>query len=48
VEITLDEHRRVLAAIEAGDRTAARDAMATHVQGAASRLNVEVKLGTKV
>lgn len=48
VEITLGEHCRVLEAIEAGDRTGAREAMAAHVQGAASRLNVQVKLGTRV
>jgi GntR family transcriptional repressor for pyruvate dehydrogenase complex len=35
---TCDEHRRVLAAIEAGDPVAAREAAAAHMHRARSRL----------
>lgn len=43
VQVTRDEHRRILQAIEAGDRTSARTAMAAHLRGAAERLKVPVK-----
>lgn len=44
VGITIAEHLKVLNAVEASDKSAARDAMAAHVRGAASRLKVKSKL----
>jgi len=43
VQVTRDEHRMVLRAIEAGDRTGARMAMAEHINGASERLKVPVR-----
>lgn len=43
VQVTCEEHRKILKAIEAGDRTGARLAMAAHISGASKRLNVPIK-----
>jgi len=43
VQVTCNEHRKVLKAIEVGDRAGARTAMAAHISGASKRLNVPVK-----
>lgn len=42
LRVTLAEHQAVFDAVEAGNPGAARQAMAAHIQGAASRLGVEV------
>ena len=44
LELTIREHRNILKAVEAADRNTARTAMAAHIQGAASRLQVPVKV----
>ncbi|MES0809311.1 FadR/GntR family transcriptional regulator [Roseibium sp. SCPC15] len=43
LDVTINEHRQILNAVEAGDRSAARDAMAAHIKGAAERLRVPGK-----
>ena len=45
LDVTINEHRKILSAVETGDKIAARDAMAAHIQGAAERLKVPVKPG---
>ncbi|MCV0423854.1 MAG: FadR family transcriptional regulator [Roseibium sp.] len=45
LDVTISEHRKILYAVEAGSRSSARVAMAAHIQGAAERLQVPVKLG---
>lgn len=42
VELTIAEHQRIFEALSAGDPDAARDAMRTHVKGAAKRLNIDL------
>lgn len=44
VKVTMEEHRQILQAIELGDRTGARKAMATHIKAAAGRLDVPMNL----
>lgn len=46
LELTINEHREILDAIEERDKPAARAAMAAHIQAAAERLKVPVK-GTR-
>ncbi|MCX2723584.1 FadR/GntR family transcriptional regulator [Roseibium salinum] len=43
LDLTIREHREILDAVEDRDATAARTAMAAHIQAAAERLNVPVK-----
>lgn len=44
LEVTIQEHQRVLDAIEQQDSDAAQAAMANHIKGAASRLSVAFKI----
>jgi DNA-binding FadR family transcriptional regulator len=46
-QITLDEHKRILDAIEAGDGAAAQDAMRLHLIGAAERVGLLTELSTQ-
>jgi len=48
IQVTLEEHRKILRAIEIGDRTSARKAMQAHIRGAAERLGVPMKVAGSV
>ncbi|MBO6509533.1 MAG: FCD domain-containing protein [Roseibium sp.] len=41
--MTIEEHREVLSAVQAGDADKARAAMAAHIRGASERLHVPMK-----
>ncbi|WP_269583294.1 FadR/GntR family transcriptional regulator [Roseibium sp. Sym1] len=43
VQVTRNEHLKILKSIEAGDRAGARKAMAAHIGGASERLKVPVR-----
>ncbi|MBO6890927.1 MAG: FadR family transcriptional regulator [Roseibium sp.] len=43
VSVTIEEHREVLSAVQAGDADKARAAMAAHIRGASERLHVPMK-----
>lgn len=44
LDVTINEHRKILSAVEAGDKAGARTAMAAHIHGAARRLKVPAKV----